>query len=365
MADLQNSIQKLLDGIVAEGRELGVQVAAYHRGKLVVDAWAGVADRESRQPVDARTLFPVFSTTKGIAATVAHRLAQRGVYSYEDTIASHWPEFARLGKDRITVRNALSHSTGVPHMNPDITAEALHDWEQSCADYANLAPLYPAGTNIEYHAVAFSWAVCEPLCRATKKTFAQLLQQEVCEPLGLRDLFIGMPASEDARLATLYSEPTQPFTPNAHGAFTVSHCMYPLHTWMNSVGARRCCLPSSNGIASARDIAKHYAALLPGGVDGVELLKSETRSAATTLQNPMGAPVEKLPGRFGLGYQIGGGESLMGKRASSFGHGGYGGSIGFADPEAQFAIGLTKNLYGKNPAHAQIVNAVRDGLGIA
>lgn len=364
MSELQAKTQALLDRVVAEGRETGVQVAAYHRGRLVVDAWAGVAHRETRQPVDGTTLFPVFSTTKGIAATIAHRLAERGVVSYDDPVAKHWPAFAQAGKDGITLRHALNHSSGMPHLDANISPEVLHDWEAACASYAALAPLYPAGSKIEYHAVTFSWIVGEVLCRAAKATFGELLAAEVCEPLGLKDLFVGLPPEEDARVALLYSEATQPFSPNAQGVYTIPHCMYPLHEWMNSIGARRSCLPSSNGIASARDIAKHYAALLPGGLGGVELLRPETVKIASELQNPMGVPEEKLSSRFGLGYQIGGKDGMLGKRASSFGHGGYGGSVGYADPVHGFAIGLTKNYYGKAPAQVEIVNAVRETLGI-
>lgn len=364
MADIQAKVQDLLNRVVAEGRETGVQVAAYHRGRFVVDAWAGVANRETGQRVDAHTLFPVFSTTKGLAATIAHRLAERGFFSYEDPVTKYWPAFGQVGKDSITVRHALSHSSGMPHMNADISLEVLHDWDAACASYATMAPLYPAGSKIEYHAVTFSWIVGEVLCRAAKKSIGELFAREICTPLGLRDSFVGLPAEEDARVAILYSEPTQPFSANAQGAYTIPHCMYPLHEWMNSLGARRCCLPSSNGIANARDIAKHYAALLPGGVDGVALLAPETLRAATTLQNSMGVPEDKLPGRFGLGYQVGGKDGMLGKRASAFGHGGYGGSIGLADPETGFALGLTKNYYGKSPAHGEIVSAVREALGI-
>src|ERR1700749_3530528 len=97
MADAQAKLQTLLNQFVAEGRERGVQLAAYHRGKLVIDAYAGAMD-VGGPLVDARTLFPVFSTTKGITATVAHVLVERGKLSYDTRVADVWPEFAANGK---------------------------------------------------------------------------------------------------------------------------------------------------------------------------------------------------------------------------------------------------------------------------
>src|ERR1700722_20865411 len=101
---MQNRIQTLLDCLVAEGKERGLQVAAYVDGKLVLNAWAGVADADSGRAVDADTLFPVFSTTKGMAATIIHLLVERGQLSYDEPIAKVWPEFGAHGTGGITLR---------------------------------------------------------------------------------------------------------------------------------------------------------------------------------------------------------------------------------------------------------------------
>lgn len=358
---LQAGIQRLLDEAVCAGRETGIQVAVYHQGQRVVDAWAGVANRETGQPVSGDTLFPVFSTTKGIAATIAHRLAERGCFAYDDPICKYWPEFARHGKDGVTIRHALCHATGVPHVAADLTLDDLYDWARACAATADLKLLYPPGTKIEYHPVSFSWILCEVLCRVARRTFPQLVDEEIRAPLGLRDLYVGLPDELSGRVAVLYMPHPDRFQANAEGICTIPACMQPLHEWMNSPAAQCACLPSSNGIMSARAIAEHYAALLPGG----SLLKPGSLAEVTRLQNPMGLPEDQLAGRFALGYQLGGGESPFGQRASAFGHGGYGGSIGFADPDAQFAMGLTKNLYSKSSAHGEIILAVRQGLGLA
>src|SRR5476649_292240 len=124
---LQETIQNSLNTAVAGGKERGVQVAVYLEGKLAVDAWAGVADVRTGSPVDGDTLFPVFSTTKGIFSTVIHILAERGKLDYDTPIAAYWPEFAANGKEGITMRHVLSHMAGLPYMPDGVTLEQIND----------------------------------------------------------------------------------------------------------------------------------------------------------------------------------------------------------------------------------------------
>jgi CubicO group peptidase (beta-lactamase class C family) len=113
---------------------------------------------------------------------------------------------------------------------------------------------------------------------------------------------------------------------------------------MNRPDVRRACIPATSGIGSARAFARHYAALLPGGIDGVSLLPAERIRVATEPQKPDPADTEN-PTRWALGYQIGAGYDYLSKRTSGFGHGGFGGSTAFADPEKRLAVCFTRNLY--------------------
>jgi hypothetical protein len=116
-------------------------VAAYQDGELIVDAWAGVADAESRQPVDGQTLFWASSVGKGIAATCVHMLAERGRLEYESPVARYWPEFAANGKEGVTVRHVLSHKAGVPTPRNSFETGMLLDWERMCDSIFQHAPL--------------------------------------------------------------------------------------------------------------------------------------------------------------------------------------------------------------------------------
>jgi len=132
VADVQTQVQTLLDDLVGRGVERGIQVAAYLDGRMVVDAWAGVADPATGRPVDGETLFTVFSCTKGVTATAIHQLADRGALDYDAPVASYWPEFGTHGKERITLRHVLSHTAGVPQMPPGGQPTDMCDWDRIC-----------------------------------------------------------------------------------------------------------------------------------------------------------------------------------------------------------------------------------------
>ena len=358
MKDAQKKIEALLQRVVSEGKERGVQVAAYLNGELVVDAWAGIADAATGLPVTGDTLFPVFSTTKGIAATLIHLLVERGQLTYETRIAEVWSEFGVNGKENITVRQALNHTSAIPYMPEGIGQAELCDWPTMCTAIAQLKPAWEPGTKHEYHAVTYSWIVGEVACRVAGRPFPQLVQEEICRPLGIENMFVGIPDAVEPRVAILeeiFEEPQKPLPIGEPQS--VSQFMWPLHEWMNRPDSRRACVPASNGIMDARSLAKHYAALLPGGVDGVELLPPERIRLATQFQK--GIP-------HAGGYQFVGDPELLGTvKLPAFGHGGYGGSNAFADPKHRLAVGLTKNLFSKQGATELILAELKSALGIS
>jgi CubicO group peptidase (beta-lactamase class C family) len=114
MSDIQTQVQETIDRLVDSGAERGLQVAVYRRGELVVDAVAGVADPATGRQVTSDTPFYCYSVGKGATATVAHVLAERGVFGYDTPIVELWAEFGAHGKESAAVRHALTHSVGVP-----------------------------------------------------------------------------------------------------------------------------------------------------------------------------------------------------------------------------------------------------------
>lgn len=344
---LQDQMKRVIDAAVAGGHENGVQLAVYLNGKLVVDLWAGDMNDGSGRPIDGQTLFPVFSVTKGIAATVLHLMVERGKVSYETPIASVWPGFDQHGKGGITVRHALAHLAGLPWMPMGIGYEQILDWQTMCDLLAAEKPDRPPGVRQDYHAITFGWLVGEIAHRVDGRSFGQILHDEVTKPLGIADdLFVGIPDSAQPRVTLLDEKtPNPPAPPDDSRPQQIPGWMSPLHEMMNRPDSRRACIPGSGGIMTARAIARHYAALLPGGVDGIELLPPSRVRLATERHWPTDMDYGCM--QMSLGYQLGMESSEMDKSHTAFGHAGYGGAMGFADPVKRLAVGFTRNSFGR------------------
>jgi CubicO group peptidase (beta-lactamase class C family) len=265
-------------------------------------------------------------------------------------VAGYWPEFAAHGKDAITVRHVLTHAAGLPHMPEGVTPEMMCDWDAMCAAIADHTPLWAPGTRTGYQAWTFGWLVGEIVRRVDGRSIARFARQELCDPLGIRDFYLGIPEAAEHRVATLRSEP--PAAGAAQPSELSLRAMPQQVTSaevVNRPDIRRACIPGGGGIMSARAIARHYAMLAQyGELDGVRLLSPEWIDTIRALQTD--AEDQVLGGRVrkGLGYMLGGdpemgGVIAMGRSGGEFGHPGHGGSLGYADPARKLAFGLTKN----------------------
>jgi len=341
VSKIQDTIQEIINSAVAEGLERGLQVAAYHRGRLIVDAHAGIADINTGAPVTKTTLFPVFSATKGITATAIHLLAERGILAYEDKISGYWPEFGVSGKENVTVLQALHHTSGIPQLPVELTAAEMADWDNICRIIASLSPLWEPGSRMEYHALNYGWILGELARRADGRHFGQIITEDICMPLGIEDdLYVGVPADMEHRVAFLEEPGVTTDKLNDGGIVTIPDGANPLPVWMNLSEVRRSCQPGASGVMSAHALARVYGALLPGGVDGVELLPP---SRVNTAIKPLELPQDDLP-PVALGYRLGGEDILIGESPLVFGHGGYGCNLGIADLRYGLAFGFTRNL---------------------
>jgi CubicO group peptidase (beta-lactamase class C family) len=360
--ELQGRIQNLLDALTEAGKERGAQVAIYQNGRLIVNAWAGIADVRNGRRVDSNTLFPVFSTTKGIMATVIHLLAERGQLEYDRPIAHYWPEFAANGKEGITLRHALAHTSGLPNMPAGLTPARVCDWEYMCRAVAKLKPLWPVGDRFSYHPVTYGWLLGEVARRVDGRALQPFLEAEVTGPLGISTMFVGVPADLEPTVAFLEEDPDPPVPPAPEDWVEepVTWCMQPLTHWMNRSDARQAGLPGSNGIMSALAIARHYAALLPGGLDGIELLPPERVRVATTPQVVNGPSEQKTELNHALGYGLDQ-EGFKG----AFGHAGHGGSAGYAIPSHGVAVGVARNRFHQGNLASNVAGEIRKVLGIS
>jgi CubicO group peptidase (beta-lactamase class C family) len=359
----QDEVQRVLDGAVADGSESAVQVAVYLGSDLIVDAWTTSGGR----PVDGRTLFPLFSTGKGIAATAVHRLVERGVLSWDKPIARYWPEFAAEGKGNITLRHVLNHTAGLPMMPDGCEIAQTIDWDAMCDFLAAAVPLHPPGARRHYHAITYSWLLGETARRADGRDFGRIIAEEVLKPLGIDTLFFGLPDAArpfcvDAEKAPPPLAPEPADNPPADPVIqrAIPPCVCPLEDWINRDDVRRACTPASNGFGNARALARHYASLMGSGVDGVRLLEDATVAAATRWDAVADAAVPG-DGRWGLGYSLQGPDDAPG---AVFGHNGYGGSTGFADVRHGLAVGIVKSRMG-GALTGKLVETIRRCVGAA
>ena len=336
-------VRAVLESIVRDTPEIGLQVAAYLDGKLVVDAWAGMADTATSKPVDGDTMFMVSSTTKGVTATCMHLCVEKHKLSYDMPIVKVWPEFGAHGKGAATLRHALAHQTGVPQTPVGYTPDWLPDWDRMCRGIANLKPMFPIGERTAYHSLNYGYINGEILRRVDGRTIAQFLQDEICRPLKIDGLHFGVPDRDLHRVAVLTDGPP---APAEYDARMVGE---PAGSYVAKVFNRRdvqqASIPGSGGIMSARGLAHHYAMLANwGALDGVRLLPEARVRSGIELQSFEWDEVYRVRVRRSLGYRRG---ADTGPLASpeAFGHVGGGGSFGYADPARRLGIGFTKNYF--------------------
>lgn len=342
MTDPSTAVRQVLQSLVDEGPEVGLQVAAYLDGELVVDAWAGLADVATARPVDADTLFMLSSTTKGVTATCVHILADRGELEYDRPFSSYWPEFAAHGKEKVTVREVLAHRSGVPQTPVGYTPEWLPDWDRVCRGVADLTPMFEPGLRTAYASLTYGHMVGELVRRVDGRPIGRFLREELAEPLGL-DIYLGVPDEVLARVAVLRDGPPPPSEYEARMVGEPAGSQ--VARYFNRPEIQRATIPGSGGIMNARSLARHYAMLGAGGeLDGVRIMSPERVRQATELQSYELDEVYRVRVRRALGYRLGS-DAGPGAGPTAFGHVGGGGSFGYAEPARRFAIGFAKNYF--------------------
>ena len=374
------AVQRAIDTAISTGREVGLQVAAYHRGRLVVDAWGGLADPATGRTVDGDTLFNVYSVTKAVAATALHVLADRGRIDYGAPVARYWPEYAAHGKGKTTVRDVLTHRAGIPQMPDGMTPERMCDWDWMTRAIADLKPMSEPGTRTMYLSMTFGWIVGELVRRADaqQRSLGRFVHEEIAQPLGIADLWIGLPDQVERRVArqidAMVPMPPEHLPPLYMASMPQAVALAPPVFERRDV--RKAEIAGVGGIFTARSQARFWAMLAGGGeLDGVRLLSTEL---ASTLNTPRANSEEPDPVMFGFplpitigGYWFGGEHPPVCsvKSPSAICHPGQGGSIGWADPDNQLAVAICHNrlfnpMTRGEDAILPIADAIREALGL-
>lgn len=345
--------------------EVGAAVAVAVDGELVVDLWGGFADAAQTRPWTADTLVNVWSTTKGVAAACFAMLVERGLISYEDRVARFWPEFAANGKGDVTLGQLLSHQAGLCGFATPATLADFLDQEGAEQRLAAQTPFWPPGERCGYHALSIGNLANAVFKRIEGRTLAQFVDDELRAAHGL-ELYVGLPESLDSRAAELIAPPTlsstnaNPEPSVAQQAALANPPLDPLDA--NTIPWRRASLPSANGHATARGLARLYGALASDGQLGGRLLFGDAaRADATRVRIEAEDAVLGLSARWAAGF-LRNVHGAYGPSSEAFGHSGWGGSFAFADPKRRVAVAYVMNAMGLNligdPRAMEIVAAV-------
>lgn len=331
----------------------GGALAVYLHGEPVVDVWTGYADRRGTEYWTADTGAMVWSVTKGMASTVIHRLADRGLLDYDVPVAQYWSDFAANGKSDITVREVMRHRAGLSQLNGVSKAELLD--HQSMEARIAAAPvnrvLYgkPA-----YHALTYGWLMSGIARAVTGKGMRDLIREELAEPLNTDGLHLGRPpADSPTRAAQIlapqgtFSNPVFNFVAPRIAALQYSGVFGSMYfpgmkaVVQGDIPFLDSEIPAANGVTTARGLAKMYGAIANGGrIEGAQFLSTERVSALTG--EPSLWPDRNIfvPLSFHLGYH-----SLPFPPGfmPGFGHAGLAGSVGWADPQSGLSFGFVHN----------------------
>jgi CubicO group peptidase (beta-lactamase class C family) len=358
--------------------ELGAACCIYYQEEKVVDLWGGVRNKATGEPWEQDTMVFVASTTKGMAGMVMALAHSRGLLNYEERVCTYWPEFAQNGKQRVTVRQLLSHQAGLLALDAPVDRTLVADFNRLATALAAQKPAWEPGTRQAYHAITLGFYEGELLRRVDPKhrSLGQFFQEEIATPLGL-DFYIRLPEEipnsrlakiERANPVTMILHPS-PFTRAFLNPTTLTFKAF----WKNpgvavSFGkdlmpVRNLEVPSYGGVGNARAIARAYSVFATGG--------HEIGLCPETLQLLM-APA--IPPKFGfydecmrrewrlsLGFAKPD-EGFPFGSPLAFGTPGSGGSIGFADPETGIGYAYVLNRLGNKQGYDPRELAVREAF---
>jgi CubicO group peptidase (beta-lactamase class C family) len=354
------AVAKRFEKQIPKGRYGGAAVCVYFKGEKVVDVWSGTKNRQG-EPWQEDTLALSFSTTKGVASTLMHILVGKGLANYDDPIAKHWPEFAAQGKENITIRQAMHHGAGLYLLEDHIDdGHDILDWHKTLAGMAAAKPAHTPGKGSGYHGMNYGHLMGGIIEGITSKTFAQVLLEELSEPLALDGCYVGLPIEAMDRRAHLITrngvyfkmkKGAKPKGIMKYAKFfginfrTIQKTLMPASEKsfsFNDEDLVKACIPAANGMFTARSLAKMYAMLAnKGELNGLRLIPEENFSEIGKVYVKTRDRVIGLPMHWRLGYHR---LFAVGAKAPlGYAHFGFGGSGACCDPERNISIAMTLN----------------------
>ena len=372
--ELQKKLEKIVSEKHKQGEVLGLQLCCMHKNKVVANIAAGTMSLFDPRPVQQNTLFNVFSVTKAFLACAVHLLIAKGsIKSLEDKVSDYWPEFASNGKEDITVRQLVSHESGLAGAMPtDGGFNSMLDWEKMLDFVAEQKPGNVG--SFEYHAISYAWTVGGLIEKAAGMKLKSFIQKEILEPSDISDVCIGVNMSDNSvntRLASI----ANPQQLRESGAKTNSggSVFRSNPTLFNMAKVREAVIPSANSHMTAAAIAKFYSnlflqgeGLLSGEIKNTILNQTIAAASSNVTEN------QSFKRQHGLGFQIFTFRRKDKKKETVpvIGHLGFGGAVGMvidAGGENQVSVGITTNMLDfdmESSTSAMLVKEVASHFGL-
>ena len=364
-----SKVRETFEKLYQEDREIGSCFAVYKDGNPLVDLWGGFQDKDITNPWQKDNLVTVYSTTKGVAAFCIALAMEKGLLKYEEKVSTYWPEFANNGKENITVGMLMSHQAGI--CSPETrNVDDYYNQNLMSKKLAGMTPIWEPGTASGYHSMTFGWLTSELILRVTGKSLGTFFREEVGDQHEI-DFFIGLPESEDHRVAELV-----PFeiVRNENSEQQKIELTDAQKSQRNSAGTldiqntkawRQAEIPSANGQGNAAGLAKLYSLIVPED-NSLKLLKDDTVNQMTTMQIEGRDLVLAVQVRWGVGFILNKHKIIYGPIEGAFCHSGYGGSCAFGDPENKIGVSYVMNRmldnFNADGRSIELINATYDCL---
>jgi CubicO group peptidase (beta-lactamase class C family) len=375
--DVENSEEVVLHGYCApkyerlrdaflrnfrEFGELGASYAVTVGGELVIDLWGGSKDLARTQAWSADTLACVWSASKGVTGVCFATLVDRGLASYDDKVSRYWPEFAVEGKGDVTIGMLLSHQAGITGFDDVATYEELFAGDAAAQKLAAQKPLWKPGESAGYSNVIAIMASAL-FQRIEGRSLKRFVAEELKRSLGL-DVTVGLDPADAYRAAVMVGPPgMDPLTtvPSANAAQRGLHNPPMTVDLPNTPAFRGADFAAANCFASARGLAEMYSLLLHPGAGGRRLAGPQTvRDASRVWYDGIDA-VRGIRRTWAAGF-LANEEGAWGPNKAAFGHGGWGGAFGFADPTADVTAAYVMNWMSDqmdlNPRRVGLIEAI-------
>ncbi len=357
---------------VAEGLLPSSQIAIARNGKIAGMRAVGTVHHEGQEALASNeTLYCIFSSTKAVTSAAAWLLIQEGKLALDERVADIVPEFGNSGKEGVSVEQLFTHTAGFP--TAPFPPAAFLDRDRRLEIFSRWRLNWEPGSRFEYHASSSMYVIADIIEQRSGVTYGEFVRQRIALPLGLDDLWCGLPDALHGRLADIeyvgealteadYAEMGMPVPP-------VTEVNEENILRFNDAPVRRAGIPGGGGTTTAGDLALFYQALVGGGrtPEGETLWKPETIEMAREIRS--GDFTDPLFGKRAnraLGLIIAGDAERnyrgFGHTNSevAFGHGGAGGQLAWADPETGISLGYCTNGHDRN-----VIRQARRGIGIS